>query len=318
MLTYILRRLLISIPILLGITLIVFILAAKMPGNAVYAMISAETPVSDDLVKMRLGQLGLDQPLHIQYLRWLGQLARGNLGLSFQDGTFVSKVIATRIPATLELMGLALLFAIVIGVILGVVSSLNQYSWLDYTLTLFGFTGISIPDFFFGMTLVYLFALRWKLFPTSGFSTPGEPFSLTDNLRHVVLPAFALGLLRMATFMRYTRSSMLEVMNNDYVRTARAKGLVEWLVTIRHILRNALIPIITVIGMALPALFGGSIIIETIFQWPGIGLLFITAVNSRDSPIIMAYVLISAILVLASNLLTDMAYSWVDPRIRYD
>jgi peptide/nickel transport system permease protein len=318
MLTYIVRRLLISIPILLGITLIVFLIASAMPGDAVMAMITAETPVTEDLIKMRKGQLGLDQPLPIQYLRWLGRLGQGSLGFSFASGEPVSKVIMDRIPATLELMFLALVFAIVVGVFLGVISALRQYSWLDYAFTFLGFTGISIPDFFFGMILVYIFALRLKMFPTSGFSTAGEAFSWADNLRHVALPALALGLLRMATFMRYTRASMLEVVNNDYVRTARAKGIQEWLVTMRHILRNALIPIITVIGMALPALFGGSIIVETIFQWPGIGLMFITAVTSRDSPLIMAYVLISAVIVLASNLLTDIVYSWIDPRIRYE
>jgi peptide/nickel transport system permease protein len=318
MLKYIVRRLLISIPLLLGITLIVFLIASAMPGDAVMAMITAETPVTEDLIKMRKGQLGLDQPLPIQYLRWLGQLGHGSLGFSFQSGEPVSKLIMDRVPATLELMILALLFAILVGVFLGVISALKRYSWLDYTLTFLGFTGISIPDFFFGMVLIYLFALRLKMFPTSGFSTAGEAFSWADNLRHVALPALALGLLRMATFMRYTRASMLEVVNNDYVRTARAKGIPEWLVIVRHILRNALIPIITVIGIALPALFGGSIIIETIFQWPGIGLMFINAVTGRDSPVIMAYVLISAVIVLASNLLTDIVYSWVDPQIRYE
>lgn len=318
MLIYILRRLLISIPILLGITMIIFYIASQMPGDAVQAMISQETPMAEELVALRRGQLGLDQPLPVQYGRWLGQLLQGNLGFSFQSGEPVAKVLATRIFATLELMGTALLIAIVLGVLLGVISALRQYSFLDYTLTLLGFTGVSIPDFFFGMLLVYIFAIKLGWFPTSGIATPGEPFDLADNLRHLALPAFALALVRTATFMRYTRASVLEVMNNDYVRTARAKGLREWLVTSRHILRNALIPIITVIGLSLPILFGGSVIIETIFQWPGIGLMFMNAITGRDSPVIMGYVLFSAIIVLASNLLTDIVYSWADPRIRYE
>ncbi len=318
MLTYILRRLLISIPILLGITLIVFFIASRMPGDAVLAMISQETPMADDLIALRRGQLGLDQPVAVQYTRWLTQLLQGNLGFSFQTGEPVAKVLAARIFATLELMGTALLIAIVLGVLLGVLSALRQYSFLDYSLTFLGFAGISIPDFFFGMLLVYIFAIQLHWFPTSGISTPGEPFTLADNLRHLALPAFALALVRTATFMRYTRASVLEVMNNDYVRTARAKGLREWLVTARHILRNALIPIITVIGLSLPVLFGGSVIIETIFQWPGIGLMFMNAITGRDSPVIMGYVLFSAIIVLASNLLTDVVYSWADPRIRYE
>ena len=318
MFIYILRRLLISIPILLGITIIVFFTASKMPGNAVMAMISQETPMAEELIKLRTGQLGLDQPLPIQYARWLGQLLQGNLGFSFHTGETVTSILAARIPATLELMGVALLIAVVLGVTLGVLSALRQYSFLDYSLTFLGFSGVSIPDFFFGMVLVYVFAIQLGWFPTSGFSTPGDPFTWSDNLSHLALPAFALALVRTATFMRYTRSSVLEVMNNDYVRTARAKGLREWLVIGRHILRNALIPIITVIGLSLPVLFGGSVIIETIFQWPGIGLMFMNAITGRDSPIIMGYVLFSAILVLSSNLLTDIVYSWVDPRIRYD
>lgn len=318
MFSYILRRLLVSIPILFGITLIVFFIASKMPGDAVLAMISSETPQAEDLIKLRRGLLGLDLPIHEQYGRWLGQLVQGKLGFSFQSGESVNAVIVARLPATLQLMGVALLLAIVLGVFLGVVSALKQYSWLDYTFTFLGFTGISIPDFFFGMVLVYVFAIQLKLFPTGGITTAGEVYSLGDNLRHLALPAFALGLVRTATFMRYTRASILEVMNNDYVRTARSKGLIEWVVITRHILRNGLIPIVTVIGLSLPVLFGGAVIIETIFQWPGIGLMFINAVTGRDSPVIMGYVLLSAIIVQASNLLTDIVYSWVDPRIRYD
>jgi peptide/nickel transport system permease protein len=301
MLTYLLRRLLVSIPILLGITLIVFFIASMMPGDAVLAMISTDTPQAEDLIKLRRGQLGLDLPVYEQYGRWLGQLLQGNLGHSFQSGESVAAVIAARLPATLQLMGVALLFAIVLGVLLGVVSALKQYSWLDYSFTFLGFVGISIPDFFLGMVLVYVFALQLHLLPTSGITTAGEAYSLADNLRHLVLPALALGLVRTATFMRYTRASVLEVMNNDYVRTARAKGLREWLVVTRHILRNALIPVVTVIGLTLPVLFGGAVIIEMIFQWAGIGLMFISAVTARDSPVIMGYVLLSAIIVLAGS-----------------
>ncbi|MDP4300818.1 ABC transporter permease [Leptothrix discophora] len=315
---YLVRRLLVSIPILLGITLIVFLIASKMPGDAVLAMISNETPQAEDLIKLRRGQLGLDLPVWQQYGRWLWQLLHGHLGYSFQSGEPVSAVIAARLPATVQLMGVALLFAIVVGVTLGVVSALRQYSWVDYSFTLFGFAGVSIPDFFLGMVLVYVFAIELHLLPTSGFGTAGEAYSLTDNLRHLLLPALALGLARTAVFMRYTRASVLEVMNNDHVRTARAKGLREWRVIARHVLRNALVPVVTVIGLSLPVLFGGAVIIETIFQWAGIGLMFINAVTGRDSPVIMGYVLLSAVMVLVSNLLTDVAYASLDPRIRFD
>ncbi|QDL55102.1 ABC transporter permease [Rhodoferax aquaticus] len=318
MFTYILRRLLISIPILFGITVIVFFIASKMPGDAVLAMISNETPQAEDLIKLRRGQLGLDVPVYEQYGRWVGQLLQGKLGYSFQSGESVIDIISARLPATLQLMGVALFIAIVLGVTLGVISALKQYSWLDYSLTFVGFAGISIPEFFLGMVLVYGFALQLQILPTSGMVTAGTEYSLIDNLRHLVLPALALGIARTATFMRYTRASVLEVMNNDYVRTARAKGLNSFRVTTRHILRNALIPVVTVVGLSLPVLFGGSVIIEMIFQWPGIGLMFINAVTGRDSPVIMGYVLMSASIVLASNLLTDIAYGWLDPRIRYD
>ena len=318
MLNFILRRLLVNLPILFGITVIVFFVASKMPGDAVLAMISNETPQAEDLIKLRRGQLGLDLPLYEQYFRWLAQLLQGHLGYSFQTGEPVLDILWARIPATIELMGAALLIAISLGVVMGVISALKQYSSTDYTFTFLGFAGISIPDFFLGMVLVYLFAIRWPLFPTSGMTTAGEAFVLADNLHHLVLPALALGLVRTATFMRYTRNSVLEVMNNDYVRTARAKGLGEWLVVTRHILRNALVPVVTVIGLTLPVLFGGSVVIEMIFQWPGIGLMFISAVTGRDSPVIMGYVLFSAVMVQFCNLLTDLAYSFLDPRIRYD
>jgi peptide/nickel transport system permease protein len=318
MTTYIIRRILISLPIILGITIIVFLLASMMPGDAVMAMISSDTPLEADLIKLRQGQLGLDLPLTVQYTRWLGNLAHGHLGYSFQTGQPVGEMIAERIPATLELMGISLLISIILGVILGTVSALKQYSALDYSMTLFGFTGISIPDFFLGMILIFVFALKLKWFPTSGMVTAGTEFSWADNLRHLFLPALALALVRTAVFMRYTRASVLEVINDDYVRTARAKGLTETIVIARHVLRNALIPVITVIGVSLTVLFAGSVIIETIFQWPGIGMMFINAISLRDSPVIMGYVLVSAFVVLIANLLTDVTYSWVDPRIRYE
>jgi peptide/nickel transport system permease protein len=270
------------------------------------------------LIKLRQGQLGLDLPVHEQYGRWLGNLLRGNMGYSFQTGEPVFAMIMRRIPATLQLMGISLIISIFLGVILGTISALRQYSLLDYGLTLFGFAGISIPDFFLGMILVFVFALKLDWFPTSGMVTAGTDFSWADNLHHVFLPALALALVRTSVFMRYTRASVLEVINDDYVRTARAKGMTEWVVTTRHILRNALIPVITVIGINLTVLFAGSVIIETIFQWPGIGMMFINAISLRDSPVIMGYVLFSAFVVLVANLLTDVTYSWADPRIRYE
>jgi peptide/nickel transport system permease protein len=302
----------------LGITVIIFALASLMPGDAVMAMLSLETPNSEEMIAIRRGQLGLDQPLPIQYVRWMGQLLRGNLGFSYISGERISEMILIRIPATLELMGVSLLFSIFIGVLLGVLSALKQYSWLDYTLTILGFIGISMPVFFLGMIIVYVFALNLGWFPTSGMATSGEPFSLVDNLKHLFLPAWSLGLFRTAVFMRYTRASILDVLHNDYVRTARAKGLREPTVIVRHILRNAMIPIVTIIGMTLPVLLAGAVIVETMFQWPGTGMLYITAIGQRDSPVIVGMTLVVASMVLLSNLLTDIVYAMLDPRIRYD
>lgn len=318
MFAYIARRLLVSIPTILAVTVVVFLLANLMPGNAVLAMLSTDSPAPEELIKLRQGQLGLDQPVPVQYVRWLGNVVQGNLGRSFQYGDSVSSMIAQRIPATLQLMAVTLIFSILLGVVLGTISALRQYSSTDYGLTILGFAGISIPDFFMGMILIFIFALRLGWFPTSGMVTAGESYSLMDNMRHIVLPALALALVRMAVFMRYTRASVLEVVKNDYVRTAKAKGLKHTLIVGRHILRNALIPVITVVGLNVAALFAGSVIIETIFQWPGIGMMFINAVAVRDSPVIMGYVLLTTVFVLLINLVTDVAYSWVDPRIRYE
>lgn len=318
MLSYLLRKLLLSIPVLFGVTVIVFAIAHAMPGDAVLAMITAEAPSSDELIAMRRGELGLDQPLYIQYLNWIGQILHGNLGRSFVNGRGVGEIIGERLPMTLELMGVALLVAFVIGTTLGVISALRQYKLTDYSLTLAGFVGVSIPDFFMGLLLVYVFALELRWLPSSGISTAGDSFSLLDNLRHLILPAAALALFRAAIFMRYARAGMLEVLNQGYMRTAKAKGLRPSTITLRHGLRNALIPLVTVFGLALPTLFGGSVVIETIFQWPGIGLMFIDSVVNRDSPVIMGYVLITAIIVMLANLATDLAYSVLDPRVSYD
>ncbi|HAL62548.1 MAG TPA: peptide permease [Chloroflexi bacterium] len=315
---YIIRRVLISIPLLFGITLIIFALANLMPGDALTAMITDEAPISGETLAVRRAQLGLDKPIPIQYLIWIRELAQGNLGYSFVIHIPIGPTIARRVPATLELMGLSLLFSIIIGVSLGVISALKQYSVLDYILTVLGFAGSSIPIFFLGLLLIDIFALTLGWLPPSGIGTAGEAFSLKDNLKHLLLPALSLGVLRTAVFMRYTRASMLEVLRSEYMTTARAKGLRERTVVIRHGFRNALMPIITIIGLNLPVLFGGAVIIETVFQWPGMGLLYITAVRQRDYPMIMGLALISSVAVLLSNLLTDIAYAFADPRIRYD
>lgn len=315
---YVFRRLLIQIPVLFGVTLLLFTLTINMPGDAVAAMISPDMPVSHQALEQLRSQLGLDQPWPIRYVRWLGNLLHGHLGFSYISFKPVGKIILSRIPATLELMGVSILFSVLIGTILGLVSALKRYSALDLGLTVFGFAGLSVPVFFLGLLLIYAFGLRLRWFPVSGMATPGQPFSIGDNLRHFLLPGLALCVQRIALYMRYARSSLLEVLGSDYLVVARAKGVPEHLVILKHGLRNALIPLITIVGMDIPWLFAGAVIIESVFTWPGIGLLYVKAVSQRDDPMIMGLTLMSAIVVSLSNLITDLSYSFVDPRIRYE
>ena len=315
---YILRRLLTSLPVLVVITVVFFFLAEALPGDAILATMSTDTGTfSEETYQRMREQLGLDRPWPYRYLSWVGRLFEGSLGTSYTVNVPVTRLLALRLPPTLELMGSALLFSIFFGVVLGVLSARYQYSALDYTVTVLGFIGISMPAFFLGLVLLYVFSLRLELFPSSGMVTAGEPFRLLDNLHHLFLPAFALGILRTAEFMRYVRSSMLEVIHQDYITVARAKGVAEGRVIWRHALRNALVPIITIIGLNIPVLLAGAVFIETVYQWPGMGLLFVTAVNERDSPVIVAVGLLLTAGVLIANLVTDLVYTLADPRIRY-
>lgn len=317
MTTYILRRLIIAIPVLIGITLITFLAYNLAPGDPIDAMIDPNVAISPaDLEKLR-ENLGLDQPVIVRYGIWLGQAVRGNLGFSYRSGEPVIERIGRRLPATLQLTVTALLIAIGLGIPLGVISAMRQYSRLDYALTFFAFGGISIPNFFLALGAIYLLALKLKLFPSHGLGDPDAEWFLSTRLHHLILPALVLGLDRTAGFLRYTRSSMLEVLGQDYMTTARAKGLRPRVRLLRHGLRNALISIITIVGLSLPSLFGGSVIVETIFAWPGIGQMAITAVTQRDYPVLMGVALISSVIVLVSNLVADIAYAIVDPRIRY-
>ncbi len=305
-------------PVLLGVTLLLFLLAEMMPGDAIMAMMTPDMPTSRKALEQMQATLGLDKPWPVRYGLWLGQLLRGNLGYSYIDFQPIAKTIASRLPATFELMGTSLFLSIIIGLGLGIISALRQYSVLDFSLTILGFVGQSIPVFFMGLVLIYVFSLRFRWFPVSGIATPGGSFSMMDNLRHLALPMLSLSIFRITVFMRYTRSSFLEVLGSEYLLAAKAKGVSERHLVLHHAARNALIPIITVIGLTVPVLFAGAVIIEAVFQWPGIGLLYMTAVRQRDHPLIMGLALMSAIVVFASNFVVDVIYSFVDPRIRYD
>jgi len=315
---YLVRRVLTSVPVFIGITIIMFFLINSAPGDPLVALLSPEAIRDEQMLQQIRHQLGLDKPMPVRYAIWFGQMMRGNLGSSFVSGRPVAEEIRLRLPSTLELMAVALGLAILIGLPLGIVTALRQYSLLDYLLTVGGFFWVSVPIFFLGLALLYIFALKLGLFPISGMQTAGEPFSVADNLWHLVLPAIAVATTNIAGFMRYSRSSMLDVIRQDYVTTARAKGLAERVVMVRHAFRNALLPIVTLIGLTLPNIFGGAVITETIFQWPGIGMLYVQAVRGRDYNLTMGISFFSALLILSSNLLADLAYAWVDPRIRYD
>lgn len=316
---YLLRRLVISIPILLGITVGTYIIISLAPGDPVTAMINPEVAASlgPDYIAQQRAALGLNQPLPVRYALWLKELAQGNLGFSLVDRQSISHKIVERLWPTLRLMGMALIIGLLVAIPLGVLSAIKQYSFIDYLSTVAGFTALSIPSFFLSLAAIYVFSLKLGWLPSAGMATVGKEPSVSDGVRHMILPAVALGLAEAAPLIRYTRSSMLEVIRQDYLNTARAKGLRERDVIYGHAFRNALIPLVTVVALNLPRLLGGTIIVEAIFAWPGMGTLAITAVRGRDYPVIMAVNLITATLILLSNLLADVIYAVIDPRIKY-
>jgi peptide/nickel transport system permease protein len=315
---FVLRRVLIAVPVLLGVTLLSYLLVDLAPGDPVTAFIDPVTraELGEEWVELRREQLGLNDPVAVRYLLWLREVLQGNLGYSLVSGQSVGDQILDRVGPTALLMGTALLIGTLLGIPLGLISAVRQYSLLDYVTTVGGFLTISTPTFFLGLSLVYLFAVRWRALPTSGMRTLGQEDSTVDLVRHMILPATVLALAHTPLMMRYARSTMLEVLRQDYVVTARAKGLRERAVLLGHAFRNALIPLITVLGLSLPELLSGAVITETIFQWPGMGMLAVRAVSARDYPLILGTILVTATLVLLSNLLADLLYGVVDPRIR--
>lgn len=298
-----------------GVSIVIFAIVYSTPGNP-YAYLFG--PRIDPTLRARLMQeMGLNDPLPMQYLRWIKQTMSGNLGYSLRTGKPVAEMVSKAVGPTLVLTASAFTFALLMAIPIGVLSARKQYSFLDYSVTTFAFMGISLPSFFAALLAVYFFAVKWPLFPMNMMYDPAKGFSIPNMLYHLILPAVTLGLRDMASYARFTRSSMLEVLRQDYVRTARAKGLGERVVIYKHALRNALIPVITLLGLSLPALFAGAIIIETIFTWPGMGRLSFEAVNNRDYPVLMVVNIFFAFLVITGNLIADVLYAVVDPRIRY-
>ncbi|CAH1203675.1 Glutathione transport system permease protein GsiC [Paenibacillus plantiphilus] len=312
---YIVRRLLIAIPVFFGITLLSFLIMNMAPGNPVDMLINPNTP--KEMLELKKELLGLNDPLHVQYLKWLGGFLQGELGYSFSSFAPVSQLIGERIGPTLLLASASLLLGILIAIPAGIISAVHQNSRLDYMMTALSFLGTSIPPFFLGLGLIYVMGIELGWLPTGGMTTLGGTGGIGDIILHMILPVTVLGVTIAGKKVRYVRASMLDVLQQDYLRTARAKGLSEFMVTNKHALRNALIPIITVVGAEIPLLLGGSIIMEQVFQWPGIGQLTMEAILSRDYPTLMGLNLIAACIVLSMNLVTDILYATVDPRITY-
>ncbi len=316
---FLLRRLLISIPVLLGITIAMYAIINLAPGDPVTALMNPEqmSNLGPEWVEQQRESLGLNDPVPIRYVKWLGQTATGNLGYSTVDRQAVSSTIGDRIWPTVKLMLVVIVISVLAGVPLGVLSALRQHSAFDYVMTFLGFLTVSIPSFFLGLVLIYVFALKLDWLPATGMFTLGETRTFSDSLRHIIMPATVLGLAQAAPIIRYTRASLLDTIRQDYVTVARAKGLKESRIVVGHSLRNALIPIITIIALNVPSLLGGTVVIEQVFAWPGMGSLAISSVTGRDYNVLMGINLIVAIMILLSNLLADVIYAFADPRIKY-
>ncbi len=332
--TYMLKRLFLLLPVLLGISLVVFFVIHLIPGDPVTVMLGEKA--SPEVAEKWREELGLNDPLYVQYSKFLGRAVQGDLGKSIRNGEMVSKLLVQRLPATLELTFISMLIAVTIGVFLGVVAAVRQYSiWDNFSMVL-AIAGVSMPVFWLGLMLIIVFTINLGWLPATGRLTVGLDISrisglhlvdslLTmnfkgfhDALRHLIMPAIALSAVQLAIIARLTRSSMLEVIRMDYIRTARAKGLSERVVIYKHAIRNALIPVITIIGLTLGRLLGGAVLTETVFAWPGIGKMAVDAIYARDFPLVQGIVLIVATGFVIVNLLVDYCYAMIDPRIRYD
>ena len=306
MLQYVIKRLLSTIPVLIGISLLLFFMLRMLPGDP--AQVLAGLMATPDEVELIRHQLGLDRPIHVQYAFFLGRLARFDLGRSARTQNPVTEEIWARLPNTMMLAVVAITLACLFGIPAGIISAVRPYTWLDYVVTSTAIFGISMPVFWLGLMLVVVFAVWLQWLPAGG----------TGTWRHVILPSFTLAAFVVAFIARMTRSSMIEVLSQDYTTTARSKGLKEQVVVIKHALKNALIPIITVIGLQFGMLLGGAVLTETVFAWPGVGRLIVDSILARDYPVIQGAILVFGLLYILVNLVVDLLYAYVDPRIRYD
>jgi peptide/nickel transport system permease protein len=320
------RRLIITFVTFVGITILVFVLMRLAPVSPVDLMLfnirnQGGLPPADikALHDKLAAQLGLDQPIPIQYLVWVKEaIVNGSLGFSFVTGRSSLEMVLERIPPTALLLGTALVMEILIGVPLGILAALRRNRFTDYLVSGFGLSVVAVPSFFLGLAAIYIFSVKLGWLPTGGMFTPGKPFNAVDWLRHLLMPALILGLGGVGPILRYVRTSILETLGKDYLVTARAKGLSRTRIIVRHAFPNALLPLITLIGIHIGTLMAGAFITENIFTWPGMGTLGLSAINSKDYPVLQAYAVVVAVMVLLGNLLADVAYGVADPRIRLE
>lgn len=310
---FLLRRLTQSVVLLLIVTFLTFILIHQAPGGP-SILLSPDIP-PDEAEKIS-ESLGLNDPVLVQYVRWLGGLAQFNFGMSYQQTRPVTEVIAQRLPPTLVLAGLSLVVSLLVAIPLGILAAVRRNSLFDHVATMLSLFGVAVPVFWYGLMLIIICGVWLHILPSGGLADDPSRFDLVDRAKHLVLPTLVLATTAMAQFTRYMRSGMVAVLQDDYVRTARAKGLAERVVLVRHAFRNALIPVITIVGVVIPRLIGGAAITEKVFSYPGMGSLAVDSAFQRDYPVVMGVTLLVGVAVIAGNLLTDLMYGWVDPRIR--
>jgi len=317
--TYIIRRLLILIPMIIVISFLIDLGIELMPGDAVSFMIGPEAAANIPIERLDeiRESLGLNDPFIVRYFRWLGGIIRGDFGYSLTSGVPISEIVFSRLSATIELAVAALIFSTVLGSILGILSALKRGGILDNVVTVAGMVGLSLPQFFFGLVAIVVFSLNLGWLPAGGRIMPGYE-TFFDRLPHLILPAIVLGSSLTAGVMRYSRNSMLESLNKDFIKTARSKGLPEWRINLIHGFRVAMTPVVVLVGFRLPMLVGGTVVIEEIFQWPGMGREFLAAVRGQDLPLIMMIALFTVTAVLFASFLIDILTALIDPRVRLE
>lgn len=316
-LRYTAKRLLSTGVVFIGISILVFVLVRQVPGDPVQMTISPTDVIGggEEFIEAERKRLGLDQPIYVQYLTWLSDIFRGNLGYSFSTRAPVTEVIGARLGPTFELLGFALLIALLVAVPLGILAALNRNKWPDYAASILSLGVLSTPSFFIGLLAIFVFSLQLGWLPSAGMVTPGDG-SLGDRFLHILMPATVLGMVVAGSFIRYVRSSVLDQLGRDYLRAATARGASRSRVVVRHALRNSLIPLITILAIQIPLMTAGSVVLEQVFAWPGMGQLIVASIQNRDYPVIVGFTLVIAALMLLSNLIADLLYGVADPRVR--